>query len=101
MGPKSVGLTILFPVLIIVLSLGVSVVTLMAEVSLLTSLIGIAWIIGFGCFFAAKMSVMNKGNLLKFGTADMAKHFRYMYILGYSLMGVGTLGAIAVLLLNK
>ena len=45
--------------------------------------------IGFAMILAAKLSTPNRWRLLAFGSAGMSTRMRWLYHLGYGLLGVG------------
>ena len=47
------------------------------------------FILGFGLFFSAKLSVIKAGNMFSFGTVKMNKKYKVMYMTGYVIMVLG------------
>jgi len=50
-----------------------------------------AYVLGFGLFLLAKISVFRQGNWLSFGSDRMVPSYRWTYRTGYFLMGLGFL----------
>ena len=54
--------------------------------------------IGFCLFFVAKLSVFRQGIFVSFGSRQMTRRHRWMYWMGYSLIGIGWLLGIGAVL---
>ena len=51
-------------------------------------------IIGFILLFISKLSLFSKGIWNSWGTKQMNKIFKYLYRLGYGLIGIGCIGVL-------
>jgi len=92
------NLAILLGPIAIGLILGLVVVNAGLRPLATATLSAAAYLLGFVCFVAAKISVIRQGHLISFGSRPMSRGYRRLYRVGYGLMVsavVLTLGLLA------